>query len=52
MFTISVLSVGAPDIEAEMGALEVWADVVEEIWGGVEAVEGELKWIVRRAGPD
>ena len=50
---ISVLSVGAPDVDAATGAVDVCAVVVEDTGGKADAAaEGELKWTVKRAGPD
>ena len=53
MLIISVRSVGAPDVDAATGALDVWEVVVDEI-GGEEAAaaDGEVKCTVKRAGPD
>jgi hypothetical protein len=48
----SVRSVGAGEVDSAIGAEEVWAVVVEEMAGGVLEADGEVKWIVRRAGPD
>ena len=51
MLNTSVLSVGAGDEEGVVGAVEVWGVVVEETGGGVVfAAEGDVKWMVIRAG--
>ena len=52
MFIISVLSVGAGDVDAATGAEEV-CEVVVELMGGllVAAASEDVKWTVISAGP-
>lgn len=51
MLNISFLSVGAPGCDGVVGAVDVLGLVVEAAGGGAdEAAEGDVKWIVIRAG--